>query len=189
MYRGTASRRAMPLFARQLRVADGLRRGPRLFDGQMRAWLDNRHRSIVATLERQALARERVHRHLTDEVQESDAVRALEGGKESDELGRRLWGDNVSDWQWAEPAPGADYDDGDGSLKTLQRGVCALGCSECGGWWLRRVKPIRDLLKGGKLFYHCPNASCKRSSRDSREGPKMHVRKRTLVSDEVWAAR
>ena len=58
--------------------------------------------------------------------------------------------------------------------------TCVLVCSACDGSWLRRVKTIHDLLKGGKLLYHCPNASCKWSN---REGPAMHVRKQDFGLD------
>lgn len=168
------TQREMPLVARQRRVADSLQRGRRLFDAGTCAWLANLHRPVVLALERQALARRRMPLHCADEVQASDAVRALEGGMETPNR-LALWDKGVSDWRWAEPAPGADYDDGDGSLKKLPLGVCALGCSGCGRWWLRRVKPIRDRLKGGQEKYHCPNASCQFSSAN---GPKMEVRKR-----------
>ena len=66
------------------------------------------------------------------------------------------------------------YDSADGSLKELSPGVCALSCSECDGSWLRRVKPIYDLLKSGQVGYCCPNASCKWSS---AYGSKMAVRR------------
>ena len=166
----------------ELRVALTLELTPSPFQPATSAALTAAFAPIEEAMLAQEFAARLVPKHLTDAVQASDAVRALEGGDrfESTSNKRPLW-DDGADYNWAAEAPCARYyDDVDGLLKELSPGICALGCSECNGSWLRRVKPIYDRLKTGQVRYHCPNASCKWSS---AHGSQMAVRRQDFGLD------